>query len=418
MLAHLPHDLLALLPLDAPVLGALACTNAALRDGVAAVRCARGIHIPAHRLPCLRSDRHAPLRSLRVHGPFYGPLPRAFPRLESLRLDGCRVRDWERLARDAPALRRLALRVPFEGPTYAPALRSLRTLLESAAALWPALEELEVHGHGMVVWRVGGPPRTRAGWSAVADALAAADEAVAMPPARLPPSLTRLELTGRQFAPSVAAGPRLEHAVLEEPEDERAVMATRAALDGLRSLTWSVRATVPPVSFPHLTGLDLTVRDIEDVGAALASLARLPPTLEHLRVDLDYMRLADMRELVVLDGSPLAGLTRLRALHLVLSFPPRGDYAQLVGRLLGAPAACLQTARLEAEHGPAFAARQWRDYLLRDEDADPEDESMRELGWEIEEIERASAVPRECLDAAAAAFPNAAITLDGGFVIV
>ena len=422
----LPHDLLARLPLCQRSLARLARTCASLRDGVAAVWCGRGIHLHARHLACLRDDRYAPLRSLRVHGAFAGPLPRPFPALRRLRLERCRPVDdafWARLARDTPELRSLSVRVQFEGGSYAATLRSLRALLDTLPALWPRLEELQLHGEGIVLWRSRGRscPGRRRPCSPLHDALAAVDEVAAMPPARLPPALARLEITGRQFCPPVDAP--LLHARLDEPYDAGAEgLAARLgplARARLTSLVWSVPAAVAPLpSLERLRDLDVRVVEIrtaDALDAAIDALGTLPPTLERLRAELDFEHLADGPLLPRFDRAPLAGLPRLRALDLTLSFPTR-NWGQLLDGLLGAPAACLEAASLTAEHGPAFTARQWRDYLLRDEGADPDDDSIRELDWEIEEEERACAVPRERRDAALAAFPRLrALSLRGGF---
>ena len=422
MLPHLPPDLLAALPLDARALGALACTCSALRDGVAAVWCQRGLTLRARHLPCLRDDRFVTLRSLRVHsGVFPGLLPRAFPHLRTLRLDRCRPVDetlWETLARAAPLLDQLVAGVQFEGPTYAATLRCLRRLLETLPSLWPRLTDLRLHGQGLVMWRTSPPPLpTRNGGcldgGALVDALAAADEVAAMPPALLP-AVTRLELTGRQFCPAVHA-PRLVRARLEEPDGGSCWMAPRLTAPALTHLTWSTPAMGLPPLPTTTTRLDVDVRDIGTT-AALASVlnslpAALPPTLDHLRLGLDYLLLADREPGPRFDGRPLRALPRLRTLHLAVTFPPssRQQQRQLVEGLLGAPPTVVE-ACVEAEHGPAFAARQWRDYLLRDEDADPEDESIKDLEAEIERIEAACAVPRDLLP------PH--VALRGGFVIV
>jgi hypothetical protein len=330
------------------------------------------------------------------------PVPQSWPSLRSLKLRDARPYDpqfWNLVASRAPNLTSLVVHPVFHIPNYTVVLDSCARLVNSLDAL-PGLDTLEIRGTGIALSLT---PCTCTGRMSF---------------------VRHLTITGRQFYPHVDAP--LDTAVLEEPEVAHVGIVEGLGLSahGMSQLAWSVPvatwlSAAPTLSrFAALTRLNVAIRTIrcpDSLALALDMLGRVPSSVTHLEISLEFERMSGDDPVLDFDVAPLEHLVNLQDLCVRLTCPTRGC-GPLVSHLLGVPSSAsqhLRRARLHAQEGPADRLKRVRDAAYEEDEADPEDSGMIELEEEIYAIEERAVVPTDFVLEALTRFPHTHFVMEG-----
>lgn len=343
---------LSLVPLSAADRRAASLVCKDWRDAINQTWAEDGISVRDNATSVLMQARWDGLGRLRIYGPgdprertpLHG-LPRELPRLWHLHLRRVSLAIapglWASVFRQAPSLRSVDLELQMYVNNYAGNLTHARSLLIQGAE---RLESAALRGHGLVVYPTG----------VVQDsAFYAAQECRSWPPVYMDRLKTFVN-TGRQFACLAVDSWQLRHAEIEEPDSGSWILGRMGrGCGGMTTLKWSVPTPISAAAFPmfalverfqRLRDLDVTFRNVKNLGAVLDSLGAVPHRLQTLAVYVEINWPCDVCDW---DKTPLRHLTQLRALDLRVTYATRG-FETAFG-LLGAPDS-VQEATLGAKH--------------------------------------------------------------------